>query len=240
MHGCSGHLAQLSWQPCTLVLAIVLVCSVHRHVSCATAKRCLPQFTAHELDMDDPAVTLLLQSLGTVNANYKVMKKPEEAVYEGLKLQHRGLEKQRPSVLDLVFAMGQAMEYKMKANPRMNRRDALDSAISEYNTRMTKGNKMTGKLLNAVKQLNRTSSAFKQNLFLHYNAHRWEQSALALPGLQEFIYAPGANKYTGNDPLWRELNEVKEESSLLWLSRVINGFDSKVSKNSSVKMKDRQ
>lgn len=190
--------------------------------------------------MNDPLVKLLLQSLGTVNANYKVMKKPEEAVYEGLKLQHRGLEKQRPSVLDLVFAMGRAVEYKIKAHPRMSRRDALDSAISEYNNRMTKTNKLTGKLLNAVKQLNRTSSAFKQDLFMHYNMHRWEQSALALPGLQEGVYAPGANKYTGTDSLWRGINEVNDETSLIWLSRVINGFDAKASKNSSAKMKDRQ
>ena len=183
---------------------------------------------------------LLLRSLGTVNANYKVMKKPEDAVYEGLKLQHRGLEKQRPSVLDLVFAMGRAMEYKVKAHPRLSRRDALDSAISEYNSRMTKLNKLTGKLLNAVKQLNRTSSAFKQMLFMHYNTYHWEQSALALSGLQEGVYAPGANKYTGTDNLWRGLNEVTEETSLLWLGRVIKGFESKVSKNSSAKMKDRQ
>jgi len=182
----------------------------------------------------------LLQSISTPLCNYKHVSSPELVIYESLKLQYRGADKQRPSVLDLTLSLCAAVEHKAAAKPRASKRELFEAVCSEYNAAMSVRTwKVTGDVKMAIKNLCRTTTVFQQTLAGHFNFYKHEQSAVTVTVLASDFYIPGHCRLpsASDSPLWKSILTVTEEVSDLWLERMVSNFQAKAHKTASSKTK---
>lgn len=188
--------------------------------------------------MGSQDVQALLSSCFLIQCNYRRLARPEDAIYESLKLQYRGADKQRPSVLDLVQSFCNAIDHKLAARPRAPRRDLLEECIAEYNSKMANKHwRLVGDIKQAVKHLLRVPVMCKQLLISHLSNYKHEQSALSISALATGCFVPGTCRYNGCDAFWRGILTATEDCTLTWFERVVSGFEAKVPRTASSKLK---
>lgn len=173
--------------------------------------------------------------------NYKHGLKGEEAIYEALKLQVRGAEKQKPSTLDLAVSFMGALQAKAQTR-KAAKRELLEETFMEYNSRMpSKSWKLTGDIRAAVKNLTKVCEALHIIMRQHLDSYRHESSAVTVPVLASGVFVPGTVRLQadakGAD--WANIMTVTDTSSLEWGRRLIKGFESRAPPSASTKQKDR-
>lgn len=182
----------------------------------------------------------LLQSISCIMANYKHGLTGEEAIYEALKLQFRGAEKQKPSTLDLAISFMGALQAKAQTR-RVAKRELLEETIMEYNNKMpSKSWKLIGDSKTAVRNLTKVPENLRNIMREHLNAYRHESSAITVAVLACGVFVPGTVRLQPDAKgEWLNIMTVSEASSVEWGNRLIKGFESRAPACASTKQKDR-
>ena len=197
------------------------------------------QDSLDELDCSREDVHALLSSLARVNCNY-VQQNLDLQVFTALRLQFRGSDKQRPSLLDLVSSFASIIEYKASLTPTASKRDLFDQAVGEFNSKVAvKNYKVVGPVKDAVRNLMRCPAVFRQQLHRHYDGYKHELSALCATALQDSSFVPGTSKASKAkySAAWCGILLVTEEVSIVWIQRVIADFERRAPRGASNKSK---
>jgi hypothetical protein len=152
----------------------------------------------------------------------------------------RGADKQRPSLLDLVASFATIVEFK-HGSDGTPKKDAFDRAIAEYNSKVASRNyRIVGSIKDLIRNVMRCPSGFRAALARHYDQYKHEVSAVTLGNLAECgsNFVPGTVRFqTGT--IWQQIFTVSEESTVVWLTRVLGDFETKAPKRASNKAKAR-
>jgi hypothetical protein len=138
--------------------------------------------------------------------------------------------RQRPSPLQMLRALGHKVRQVAAANPRKAGKAVWDEVLSTYNkSEGVKNNRLNGDELNAVKLLNRASDAFLNHIRIIWGTDKLEWTAVPLNLIgakflrEESDLAVDAKK----SPKWFAILQVTEEKRVLWLMRVDGRFQVK-------------
>lgn len=163
----------------------------------------------------------------------------DQQVLTALRLQMRGADKQRPSLLDLVASFATIVEFK-HGSEGTPRRDAFDKAIAEYNNKVaSRSYRILGSIKDLIRNVMRCPSNFRAALARHYDQYKHEVSAVTLGNLAECgsNFVPGSVRCQTAGTTWQQIFTVSDDSSVVWLTRVIGDFEKKAPKRASNKAK---
>lgn len=171
--------------------------------------------------------------------NYTHGLRDEQIIYESLKLQFRGAEKQRPSTLDLSAALMIALQSKLRMRPKAAKRELLEEVIMEYNKQVPIKNwKLLGEQKAAIKNLVKAPEELRVIIRQHLNQYRHEVSAITVSVLADGIFVPGTSRLQQDAAgEWRSIMMVNEGAAIMWGQRLIKGFESRAPPSSSSKQK---
>jgi hypothetical protein len=191
-----------------------------------------------ELDCSNADVKFLLNSLVHVNCNY-VLQGLDMQVFTALRLQFRGSDKQKPSMLDLVSSFAAVVDFKSQLNPRVSKRDLFEAAVTEFNaTVAVRSYKVTGSLKDAIRNVMRCPPAFRAVLHGHYDSYKHECSALNVSNLVDNSFVPGSNRCANKSGVWNTILLVTDDGVVEWVKRVVGDFERTAPKSATVKAKD--
>lgn len=208
-----------------------------RTLSGLEANRKKKQDEKDELDFS-PSVISILGTYARIMCNY-VAQPVDQQVMTALRLQMRGADKQRPSLLDMVASFATIVEFK-HSSAGAPKREAYDRAIADYNSKAaSKAYRIVGAVKDLIRNVMRCPQGFRAALARHYDQYKHEVSAVTLNNLADCgnFFVPGSQRLQTSSNTWQQILTVSEQTSVMWLSRVIGDFERKAPRRASAKIK---